>query len=148
VANTIITAEINNNAIITPQDREFHELSGLTLKKRALAERCRNAMAMAKKLNVNILLKGHETLITDGDIAKIVKPGSSALATMGTGDVLSGIIGGYAAIGASAFEAGVAAAYLHARIGDILYIEKGNHILASDLVDKIPTLIKEFDINF
>ena len=64
---------------------------------------------------------------------------------MGTGDVLSGIIGGYAAAGATMFEAAVAGAYVNARIGDLLKMEKGNHILAADVVEKIPRLIKDFD---
>ena len=83
--------------------------------------------------------------MTDGKVAKIVESESATLATMGTGDVLSGIIGGYAAAGATAFEAAVAGAYLNSRIGDLLAMEKGNHILASDIVDKIPRLIKDFD---
>ena len=136
---------LNGNAILTPQDAEFTELTGESLSKTDLSERFRKATAAAGKLGANLLLKGHETVVTDGKVAKIVKSESATLATMGTGDVLSGIIGGYAAAGATAFEAAVAGAYLNSRIGDLLAMEKGNHILASDIVDKIPQLIKDFD---
>jgi NAD(P)H-hydrate epimerase len=137
---------LGGNVLLTPQDSEFKELSGgMDLREDGLAERFRKAVGVASKLGANVLLKGHETVVTDGEIAKIVQAESSTLATMGTGDVLSGIIGGYAALGATMFEAGVAGAYLQARIGDLLKIEKGNHILAVDVVDKIPQLIKNFD---
>ncbi|VVB76626.1 ADP-dependent (S)-NAD(P)H-hydrate dehydratase [uncultured archaeon] len=136
---------LGKDAVLTPQDIEFHELSGLTLKKNDLAERFINAVSVARKLNASLLLKGHDTIITDGEVAKIVRSDTSALATMGTGDVLSGIIGGYAAIGATVFESATAGAYLHATIGGLLALEKGNHILAVDVVDKIPKIIKDFD---
>lgn len=137
--------KLGTGAILTPQDNEFRELSGVDLKGGGLAERFRNAVSAAKKYGTTLVLKGHDTVVTDGAIAKIVESESSTLATMGTGDVLSGIIGGYAAAGATAFEAGVAGAYVQARIGDLLKMEKGNHILAADVVDKIPQLIKNFD---
>lgn len=138
---------LNTDAILTPQDNEFRELSGSAPSKTGLAERFKAATSAATKLGATILLKGHDTVITDGRVAKIVRSESAALATMGTGDVLSGIIGGYAAVGATAFESAVAGAYLNARIGDLLYMEKGNHIIASDVVDKIPKLVKDFDEN-
>jgi len=64
---------------------------------------------------------------------------------MGTGDVLSGIIGAYAAMGAEPFRAAAAGAYLHMRAGELLAMEKGYHILASDIIDQIPRIAKEFD---
>ena len=136
---------LNGNAVLTPQDLEFKELTGIDLKDDGLEERFMKAVSAAKKLGANIILKGHETVVTDGSVAKIVQSTSSTLATMGTGDVLSGIIGGYAGAGATAFEAAVAGTYVNARIGDLLKMEKGNHILAADIVDKIPRLIKDFD---
>jgi NAD(P)H-hydrate epimerase len=137
--------KLDPNAIVTPQDIEFEELSGSGIKDATLEERFKKAVAEARKLGCNLIVKGHETVVTDGEVAKIVQAESSTLATMGTGDVLSGIIGGYAGAGATAFEAAVAGAYVNARIGDLLKMEKGNHILASDIVDKIPRLIKDFD---
>jgi ADP-dependent NAD(P)H-hydrate dehydratase / NAD(P)H-hydrate epimerase len=136
---------LNQNAIITPQDREFSQIYGSMPDKSSVQKRTRSAVSAAKKLNCCILLKGHNTIITDGKSVKVIKSKSSALATMGTGDVLSGIIGGYAAIGNRAFKAGVAGAYLHSRIGDILHNKKGNHLISNDLVEQIPAILKKFD---
>lgn len=138
--------QLNKGVVITPQDKEFSELSGRPPSK-ALAERAKQAASLAAKLNCVILLKGHITIVTDGKKTKAIRSRSSALAVMGTGDVLSGIIAGYMATGADAFDAAVAGAYLHSKIGDLLNREMGNHILASDVADKIPHAIKRFDRN-
>ncbi|MDE1860107.1 MAG: NAD(P)H-hydrate dehydratase [Candidatus Micrarchaeota archaeon] len=131
--------------LITPHDSEFSRLLGVAVPKRDLKARIRTAFGASKAFGINILLKGHVTIVTNGKEVKLVKSHSASLATMGTGDVLDGIIGGYAATGAGVFDAAVAGAYLHSEIGDELYKEKGNHILASDVVERIPAIIKKFD---
>jgi NAD(P)H-hydrate epimerase len=66
---------------------------------------------------------------------------------MGTGDVLSGIIGGLSAINKDGFVSAVAGAYLHAMIGDILHKKFGDHITPMDLVERIPSALKEMGAN-
>jgi NAD(P)H-hydrate epimerase len=136
---------MGKNVILTPQDMEFYELSGKKLDKRSLSKRATAAISLAKKLDSCVLLKGHDTIITDGKALKVVSSHSSSLATMGTGDVLSGIIGGYMATGIETFKAGVAGAYLHSVIGDLLHRKKGNHILSSDIEELIPSTLRKFD---
>ncbi len=132
--------------LVTPQKYEFEELSGnIPEDEENMEGRIVSAEDAARELGCCVLLKGHETIVTDGDRTRIILPRHSSLAIMGTGDVLSGMIGGYAARGADMFRSGTAAAYLHAKIGDRLYAEKGNHILASDVVDTIPEIIKKYD---
>jgi hydroxyethylthiazole kinase-like uncharacterized protein yjeF len=123
----------------------FQALFKKRLDEKNLSGRIKAAIAVSRLLNCNILLKGHETVITDGRRTKIVRSRSSSLATMGTGDVLAGIIGAFAANNKNMFTVGVAGAYLHSRIGDLLYKEKGNHILATDVIDYIPKILKKFD---
>ena len=105
------------------------------------------AINLSRLLDSNVLLKGHEDIITDGRRVKITNSNSSALATMGTGDVLAGMIGAYTVHNRDVLTAAVAASYLHKVIGDRLHKEKGNHILASDVVEYIPKLLKRFDKN-
>jgi NAD(P)H-hydrate epimerase len=132
--------------LVTPQKYEFEELSGrIPEDEHNMKGRIAGAENAARRLGCCLLLKGHNTIVTDGEETRIICPHRSTLATMGTGDVLSGMIGGYAASGADIFNSGIAAAYLHAKIGDKLYAEKGNHILASDVVDSIPEIIKKYD---
>jgi NAD(P)H-hydrate epimerase len=91
------------------------------------------------------VLKGHFTVITDGSSVKVNKAGSSALATMGTGDVLDGMIAAYAAVHGNAFESAVAAVTAHSMLGDALWRKKGNHIIAMDLIDALPSFLRKFD---
>ncbi len=135
---------LGKETILTPQDREFAQLCG-SAPPASLPKRIRAAKALARSLSACVLLKGHNTIITDGIRVKVVYSRSATLATMGTGDVLSGIIAGYLAIGNGAFSAAVAGAYLHSRIGDLLMLKKGNHAIASDVVDEIPGMLKGFD---
>jgi len=138
------TTKLGSNIIVTPNDHEFEFLNGKATGKE-IEERAKQAVDLAGKISVNIVLKGHTSIITNGSIVKLNKAETAALATMGTGDVLSGIIAGYAATGASAFDSAVAGVYLHAHIGDSIAKIKGNHILASDIVEQIPYFIKQYD---
>lgn len=140
-----VKGKLGQSTILTPHDKEFMQLSGTVLNKTDLPNRSAEAVNLSKKLDSVLLLKGHETIITDGRSIKIVRSRTAALATMGTGDVLSGIIGGYAARNADCFADAVAGAYLHSRIGDMLFKEKGYHIIASDIIEKIPLILKRFD---
>jgi len=136
--------KLNKNFLVTPNGEElgfFHEKA---VRAKATGERREAALRLSRTLNANVLLKGHEVVITDGKTVKLVRSKSSALATMGTGDVLSGIIGAYAANN-KMFIAAVAGARLHSIIGDRLHKEMGDHILASDVVDAIPAVLKRFD---
>jgi len=135
------------NLLITPHDSEFYQFSGLKLRHEDsnIFDRIEAAKKIAKEKGINILLKGHNTIITNGEKIKINRSNTPNLSTMGTGDVLSGIIGAFAAMGNDLFEAATAGAYLHSKAGEVLAMEKGNHIIASDLIDKIPKIMSEFD---
>ncbi len=135
--------KLGMGVVLTPNDHEFRRLSKAPLIDRGM--RIEAAKRLAARLDCVVLLNGHVSIVTDGRSVKLVEPRTAALATMGTGDVLSGIIGGYLTLNGNAFVSAVAGAYLHARIGDLLYREKGYHILASDVVEYIPRVLKRFD---
>ncbi len=141
----LLRKRMNRNVLLTPNDNEFLQLNKIRLDKTGIIKRARAAADAAKQLNANVLLKGHKTIVTDGKRIKIINAKTSALATMGTGDVLSGIISGYMARNSDVFKSAVAGAYLHAIIGDQLFKEKGYHITAQDVVECIPRILKEFD---
>ena len=137
----------NGSVIATPHDKEFQMASGKKPSS-SLSARIRDAESFAEKKGIVVVLKGHNTIVTDGEKTKVCRPRSAALATMGSGDVLSGIICGYAAQGATALQSACAGVYLHAAIGDRLAKKMGMHIIAADLVDAIPLAIKEFDKSY
>lgn len=96
--------------VLTPHSREFSRIAGVaggTYAVRALAER----------LGAVVLLKGNPTRISDGGLPVIVNAGGPELATIGTGDVLSGMIAALWARGAGPLEAATTAAYYHGVAG-------------------------------
>ncbi len=137
---------IGKNMILTPHDGEFKALTGIDLKDGKLEERINAAKAFAKQHRCTLVLKGHETIVTDGKRIKIDVSKTPALATMGTGDVLCGIIASYAASHKEPFESAVAGVHVHSIIGDELFKKKGVHITAQDVIDAIPDVLKRFDV--
>ena len=137
----------NGSIIATPHDGEFRMITGAR-PSTDFSARIKDAASLAAKKGIIVVLKGHKTIVTDGERTRVCRPSSAALATMGSGDVLSGIICGYAAQGATAFQAACAGVYLHAAIGDRLAKKMGVHVIAADLVDAIPLAIKEFDKSY
>lgn len=100
--------------VLTPHDREFAKLAGYA----PGPDRVESALALAAKVNAVILLKGDRTVVaTPSGLATVNPTGTAALATAGSGDVLSGLIGSLLAAGVPAADAAVAAAYLHGLAG-------------------------------
>ena len=61
----------------------------------------------------------------------------------GTGDVLSGVVGGLLAMGTDVFSAAVAGAFVNGAAGDFVATEKGCHMLPTDLLDWIPAVMDD-----
>ncbi len=106
--------------ILTPHEAEFARIRGTEGAQWAgRAERIRDVQLVAQELGTCVLLKGRETVIVDpGGEAVMVDVGSGWLATPGSGDVLSGLLGAFAAAageGSSLLEVAVAAVVTHAR---------------------------------
>ncbi len=131
-------------AVITPHAGEFKSISNIDVSSR-WQERMPICVEFAKRYSCVLLLKGHDTIITDGHQVKVNRTGNPGMATGGTGDVLSGIIGAYLAQGARQFHAAIAGAFIHGQAGDLVRKEKGFHMVASDLIDAIPTTLRKYD---
>ena len=139
--------KLGRDAVITPHTGEFKVLTGLDLREAGINERIKAATQLARKLGCVVVLKGHDTVITDGKSFKVNTAKSSALATMGTGDVLSGMIASYMALHNDAFESAVAGVVAHSMVGDMLARRMGNHIMAMDVAQHIPDVLKGFDVS-
>lgn len=112
------------------------------------AERSRWAEKFARLYGVICVLKGHRTVISDGKAAYVNPTGNPGMATGGTGDVLSGLIGaliGQFGTSLYLFRAACAGVYLHGLAGDLAAESKGRiSMLAGDLAERIPDAIKKF----
>lgn len=130
------------NTILTPHYGEFSRLCGHTADEIAL-----NALVLATdfaRLNrVNLLLKGHPTLIVGGEEGLMLNDsGTEALSTAGSGDILAGMIAAIAAKGAEILDAGAAAAWFHGRAGDLAN-DISSLVSANDILNAIPEAVQE-----
>lgn len=124
--------------ILTPHEGEFRRLWGPVGK-----DRMASAATAARELNSILLLKGHETCITDGYAEYRNPTGNPGMAVGGSGDVLAGIIAGLIGQGLSPLEAAACGAWLHGRAGDVCAQELGQYgMLPSDMLQVLPRLLK------
>lgn len=132
----------NGEFILTPHPGEMERLCGINTED-INKNRIDIAESFAREYGVILLLKGYNTVITDGSVTYINPTGSSAMASGGMGDALTGIITSLIAQGYKPFEAAVLGAYIHGYTGDKLS-EKKFSVNASDLINEIPYVLKEF----
>lgn len=124
--------------ILTPHDGEFARLGGVIGESRMIS-----AAALAEDLGCIVLLKGHETCITDGNTGYLNKTGNPGMAVGGSGDVLAGIIVSLLGQGIPPLEAAACGAWLHGAAGDLCAREIGQYgMLPSDMLGTLPRLMK------
>lgn len=124
--------------ILTPHDGEFVRIGGSIGD-----DRMASAAALAKELGCIVLLKGHETCITDGETAYRNHTGNPGMAVGGSGDVLAGMIVSLLGQKIPPLEAAACGAWLHGAAGDICARELGQYaMLPTDMLRALPRLLK------
>jgi hydroxyethylthiazole kinase-like uncharacterized protein yjeF len=123
--------------IYTPHAGEFARITGITLPEDTLG---RARVAQRAGIKGTVILKGHIDVITDGRQVRFNRTGDPAMTVGGTGDVLAGIAGALLCR-LPAFDAACIAAYVNGMAGQAVVAERGGGMLASDMVDKIPTVL-------
>lgn len=124
--------------ILTPHDGEFARLGGVIGEDRMSA-----AAALAEELGCVVLLKGHETCITDGADGYLNPTGNPGMAVGGSGDVLAGVITALLGAGLPPLEAAACGAWLHGAAGDRCAAELGQYgMLPTDMLSALPRLMK------
>jgi NAD(P)H-hydrate epimerase len=132
------------NAVLTPHSGEFKAVSGVEVP-RNWRERLPICKKFALDYSCTLLLKGYNTIVSDGRRLKVNRTGNPGMAVGGMGDVLSGIIGAFLAQGADPFCAAVAGAYIHGLAGDLVRKSKGFHMVASDVIEVLPQVLRGYD---
>ena len=124
--------------ILTPHDGEFLRFGGIIGE-----DRMSSAAYFAREWNSIVLLKGHETCITDGRTGYVNHTGNPGMAVGGSGDVLAGIIVSLLGQGVAPLEAAACGAWLHGAAGDICAEEIGQYgMLPTDMLKVLPRLLK------
>jgi NAD(P)H-hydrate epimerase len=131
--------KLGKHRVLTPHPGELSRLTGRTVEA-IESDRHSAARKAAREWGAIVVLKGAHTLVAHPDGRLSEDPHEvPALATGGTGDVLSGIIGGLIAQGSDPFAAAVTGVYVHAAAGRRISQRLGDSgLLASDLLMEIP----------
>jgi NAD(P)H-hydrate epimerase len=127
--------------IITPHPGEAARLLGVTIKE-VQADREAAAARLAARGTVTVL-KGHGTVVTDGQRMYVNTTGNPGMATAGAGDVLTGMLAALVASGMPPFEAAVLAVWAHGRAGDLAAEKLGIlGLTALDILGCVPQTLR------
>ena len=133
------------SCILTPHPGEMARLLGLTSAD-VQADRMQYARRVAERFHCTVVLKGHDTIIAAADGRYAINPCDSvALATAGSGDVLSGVIAAFAAQGMEAYDAACMGVLAHGLAGQRLASERGAMAtIASDIIEAVGAVLHEW----
>lgn len=127
--------------ILTPHEGEFSKITGLSVEE-IKKHREKLARNFAKKHNLTLVLKGHETVVTEGDKVYVNESGNPGMATAGSGDVLSGIVSALFN-NLNPYDAASLGVYIHGAAGDFakdIYGEES--MIASNILENIYKVFK------
>jgi NAD(P)H-hydrate epimerase len=123
--------------ILTPHPGEWSRLSGVPASDRDAQDKA--AIAFAGRTKCVVVLKGHHTLVTDGETAIWNQTGTPAMATGGSGDVLTGLITALVCQGLTPRDAAHLGVHLHGLAAEMAEKSLGSHVvLPTDLIEHLP----------
>lgn len=131
------------HGIVTPHHKEFEVLTGTTLP-RELPAIVEAVKAFARKSGFTVLLKGAPDVVTDGTSHRLNKVHNAGMTVGGTGDSLAGLCGGLLAKKVAPFLAARMAAFANGYAGNLAFEERSYGMMTSDLIEKIPRVLKDF----
>ena len=133
------------NAVITPHVGEAARILGCEYSE-IENDRVSAVLKLARLSGATAVLKGHNTLISDGTKVFMCEHGNSGMATAGSGDVLAGVIGAFLSQGSTPFDAACLGVYFHALAGDKAAEKLSRRGMCStDIITALPEIFKEFE---
>ena len=136
-----VLSKCRGRVVLTPHPGEMARLAGIS-NAEVQADRLGTAEGFARTHGCCLVLKGARTVVAEPEGHLHINPtGNAALASGGSGDVLTGLIAGFLARGWAPAKAAVAGVYLHGLAADLLSEDMGQSgVLAGDLLEVIPEL--------
>jgi len=138
----------HKDCVTTPHPGEFKRVFGIDSGE-TLSAKIETTSTKARDYGITIVLKGSESVITDGSKIFVNKTGSPGMTCGGIGDILSGVIGALIAQASDSnlktVEIAAAASYVVGLAGKRAVSLKGFHIVATDIIEQIPEVLKPFD---
>jgi ADP-dependent NAD(P)H-hydrate dehydratase len=140
-----ILHEINNTqSVVTPHAGEFKRLFGQD-PGQSKSEQMSIVIKKAKEYGIVVVLKGYWNIVSDGEHISVIERTTPSMTVGGTGDVLSGLISGFLTKN-NPFESSILGLFFNGIAGYNLYDKFGLHLMASDLLEELPLVMKDFDI--
>jgi len=133
----------NTKSIVTPHAGEFKRLFGQD-PGQSKSEQINIVLRKAKEFGIVVVLKGYLNIVSDGDLISVIERTTPSMTVGGTGDVLSGLISGFLTKN-SPFESSVLGLYFNGVAGYRLYNKFGLHLMASNFLEELPLVMKDFD---
>jgi ADP-dependent NAD(P)H-hydrate dehydratase len=134
---------VNTKSVVTPHAGEFKRLfkqdPGLHK-----SEQMDIVMKKAKEFGIVIVLKGYWNIMSDGEQISGIERTTPSMTVGGSGDVLSGLISGFLTKN-NAFESSILGLFFNGLAAISLYNKIGLHLKASDLLEELPLVMKDFD---
>ncbi|MGI0004187.1 MAG: NAD(P)H-hydrate dehydratase [Candidatus Nitrosotenuis sp.] len=144
LVNYVLPLLPGKNIVLTPHAGEFKRMFGI-MPPSPITQRVSVVSKLAKEHSVTILLKGSTDVISNGKQTFVNPKNLAAMTVGGTGDVLSGMVAGLLAKNRNPLESAAAAAFINGLAGRLAQKKNGLHIMATDLIDAIPVVMKPFD---
>jgi hydroxyethylthiazole kinase-like uncharacterized protein yjeF len=139
--NKSLLDNLKGRAIITPHPGEMARFLGITVEE-VESDRTNITIAVAKKYGIVVLLKGYNTVISNGKDTYINSTGNSKMASGGMGDALTGIINAFLSQGVDLEQAALLGAYVHGNIADRLG-KQAYIVNARDIINELPKEIND-----
>ncbi len=130
-------------AVLTPHRGEFRALFGVDVPD-DIEERKELVREMAERYGVTVVLKGPVDVISDGKNTMMNRSGVPRMAVGGTGDVLAGVITSLIGRGIETYDAARLGTFITGYAGEKAFEEKSYGMIATDVIEHIPDVLKEF----
>ena len=139
-----VLAQRRAPTILTPHPLEFARLEGGSVPRGA--ERRPRAETFAQRMRCVVILKGHESVVTDGQATYVNRTGNPGMATAGSGDVLTGLLAALAHRYSDPLEAAILATHLHGLAGDLAVATASETgLIATDILAALPAAFRVFE---
>ncbi len=139
----ILSTIENTQTVITPHGGEYMRMFQEQLSDNIIVQ-ASNVKSFAKKYQITIVLKGYNNIISDGENTVIIKRSTPAMTVGGIGDILAGLIGGMLTKN-SPLESSILGVFLNGKACLNTFKKFGLHIMASDVIDELPRVMKDYD---
>jgi NAD(P)H-hydrate epimerase len=131
--------ETDATLLCTPHQGELVKMGGRQVDD--WRERMEHVESFAAELGHTVLVKGRYDVVSDGETTRANRTGNPGMTVGGTGDILAGVTGAFAAT-QEPIHAAALGAYINGRAGDIVADRRGYGLIASELPDVIPDAMK------